>query len=54
VVPSATALPLSAPPIPRTTLIGREDEITAARGLLLEQAVPLLTVTGPGGVGTTR
>jgi predicted ATPase/DNA-binding CsgD family transcriptional regulator len=41
-------------PIPRTRLIGREDEIAAARGFLLDQAVALLTLTGPGGVGKTR
>lgn len=42
------------PPIPRTRLIGREREIAAARTFLLDEAVPLLTLTGPGGVGKTR
>jgi non-specific serine/threonine protein kinase len=41
-------------PHPRTRLIGREAERAAARVFLLEDAVPLLTFTGPGGVGKTR
>src|SRR4051812_20921968 len=41
-------------PIPRTTLIGREAELAAARAFLLDEAVPLLTLSGPGGVGKTR
>jgi len=53
-VASASALQLGSPPIPRTRLIGREDERSTARALLLDKAVPLLTLTGPGGVGKTR
>src|SRR5215218_3422210 len=41
-------------PISRTRLIGREAERTTARTYLLDDAVPLLTLTGPGGVGKTR
>ncbi len=35
-------------PIPRTRLTGREAEMTSAGSLLLDSAVPLLTLTGPG------
>jgi len=41
-------------PVPRTPLIGRDDEIATACALLLDEVVPLLTLTGPGGVGKTR
>src|SRR6185369_4542119 len=40
-------------PLPRTRLIGREVERTTARALLLDDAVALLTLIGPGGVGKT-
>jgi predicted ATPase/DNA-binding CsgD family transcriptional regulator len=51
---SASALRLGSLPIPRTRLIGREAERATARRLLVDEAVPLLTLTGPGGVGKTR
>lgn len=41
-------------PFPRTRLIGRERERTVARARLLHDAIPLLTLTGPGGCGKTR
>ena len=41
-------------PIPRTRLIGRDAELATARSMLVDEAVPLLTLTGPGGVGKTR
>lgn len=50
----ALALLLGSLPIPRSRLVGRATERSVARAFLLDEAVPLLTLTGPGGVGKTR
>jgi predicted ATPase len=52
VVPNTA--PVSQLPIPLTSFIGREQEVTTVCNLLQESAVRLLTLTGPGGVGKTR
>jgi class 3 adenylate cyclase len=41
-------------PIPSTPFLGRQHELAKVLGLLSEDDVRLLTLTGPGGTGKTR
>jgi predicted ATPase len=41
-------------PIQPTPFIGRQAEVKAVKDLLIRDNIPLLTLTGPGGMGKTR
>ncbi len=52
--PSLTSLHQTNLPIPSTPFLGRERELAQVLGLLSQEGVRLLTLTGPGGTGKTR
>lgn len=41
-------------PTPRTSLVGREEQVTELAGFLLRPDIRLVCLTGPGGAGKTR
>ncbi|MEJ7901813.1 MAG: NB-ARC domain-containing protein, partial [Thermomicrobiales bacterium] len=52
--PVAPPDPESNWPRPLTTFVGRGGDIEAVSDLCLSEAVQLVTITGPGGMGKTR
>ena len=52
--PSASPSGLGSLPLPRAALVDRDRDVAAVRAVVLREDVPLVTLTGPGGVGKTR
>ena len=52
-IPLPAPLHMAPPPVPPTSVLGREHEEAAIVHLLQRGAVRLVTLTGPGGVGKT-
>jgi predicted ATPase/class 3 adenylate cyclase len=52
--PALRSLHRTSLPMPATPFVGREAELAAVRGLLLEPDVRLVALVGPGGTGKTR
>jgi predicted ATPase/TolB-like protein/Tfp pilus assembly protein PilF len=52
--PGSTSLVPHNLPTQPTPFVGREQELKEVRGLILDPAVRILTLVGPGGVGKTR
>src|SRR5690242_3701118 len=50
----ANGRPATNLPAPLTRLIGRDDECAAVRDILLRDAVRLVTLVGPPGIGKSR
>ena len=42
------------PPVPLSSLVGRQCELADVRALLRDPGVRLITLAGPGGIGKTR
>jgi predicted ATPase/class 3 adenylate cyclase len=51
--PLATLRPQASLPARTTELVGRQTELAAIRAMIVDEAVRLLTLTGPGGTGKT-